>query len=535
MIVYSIAPCSSSVARTRAMLAAFCPIATYTQKRSLPFWLMIVSRSTAVLPVWRSPMTSSRCPRPIGIMASIDMMPVCTGSSTRVRVITPGAMTSIGARCFAAMGPRPSIGSPSGLTVRPSSSGPTGTSTMLPVVRTSSPSLMCSYLPRTTARTWSSSRLRARPSTSPGNCTISLAMTPVRPKIWTIPSPTLMTRPTSADTVSASKSFRRCLMTSLISLDLMANSVRSSVHVLRARQLVAQLLQPRRDAGVDHPVADPEDQAADDGGVHQVLEPDLAAQLSRQARLQLIGVRSAEWDRRRRGRAHAAGLLVGQQPVLLDDPVQLADPVGCHQEPGEVRDLGAAAAREQRDGRLLAALGGDRGVGEDTRHLGPAEDVADRLQPLRPFPDLAVLSRQLEDGACVALRRGAGHQFLESSPTCAIARSIRDRWSRSSSVSPTTFSVAATTRSATWPRTASTAFWRSASISRVALSTIRLASSWARPRSSVRSCSAERPAPSTISAPRWRASLRWPSASARRCSASWRARSAAASCSLIWR
>ncbi len=40
---------------------------------------MIVSRQMVVLPVERSPMMSSRCPRPIGIIASIGMMPVCTG------------------------------------------------------------------------------------------------------------------------------------------------------------------------------------------------------------------------------------------------------------------------------------------------------------------------------------------------------------------------------------------------------------------------------------------------------------------------
>ena len=40
---------------------------------------MIVSRQMVVLPVERSPMISSRCPRPIGIIASIAMMPVCTG------------------------------------------------------------------------------------------------------------------------------------------------------------------------------------------------------------------------------------------------------------------------------------------------------------------------------------------------------------------------------------------------------------------------------------------------------------------------
>ena len=49
------------------------------QVRSLPFWLMIVSIATAVLPVWRSPMMSSRWPRPIGTIASMALRPVCTG------------------------------------------------------------------------------------------------------------------------------------------------------------------------------------------------------------------------------------------------------------------------------------------------------------------------------------------------------------------------------------------------------------------------------------------------------------------------
>src|ERR1700745_3919015 len=44
--------------------------------------LMIVSIAIADLPVWRSPMISSRWPRPIGIIASIALMPVWSGSST---------------------------------------------------------------------------------------------------------------------------------------------------------------------------------------------------------------------------------------------------------------------------------------------------------------------------------------------------------------------------------------------------------------------------------------------------------------------
>ena len=105
-----------------------------------PFWLMIVSIATAVLPVWRSPMISSRWPRPIGIIASIALMPVCSGSCTDLRAMMPGALISICGVSVASIGPLPSIGSPSALTTRPSSASPTGTSTICPVRLTVSPS-----------------------------------------------------------------------------------------------------------------------------------------------------------------------------------------------------------------------------------------------------------------------------------------------------------------------------------------------------------------------------------------------------------
>ena len=59
-------------------------------------WLMIESIATVVLPVARSPMINSRCPRPIGIIASIAMMPVCTGWVTGRRLMIPGAIFSNG-------------------------------------------------------------------------------------------------------------------------------------------------------------------------------------------------------------------------------------------------------------------------------------------------------------------------------------------------------------------------------------------------------------------------------------------------------
>jgi hypothetical protein len=62
----------------------------------VPFWLMMASTATAVLPVWRSPMISSRWPRPTGTMASMALRPVCMGWSTDLRAMTPGAIFSIG-------------------------------------------------------------------------------------------------------------------------------------------------------------------------------------------------------------------------------------------------------------------------------------------------------------------------------------------------------------------------------------------------------------------------------------------------------
>ena len=60
---------------------------------------MIVSTATVVLPVLRSPMMSSRWPRPIGVMASMALMPVCSGSCTGLRPMMPGAWISMRRSC----------------------------------------------------------------------------------------------------------------------------------------------------------------------------------------------------------------------------------------------------------------------------------------------------------------------------------------------------------------------------------------------------------------------------------------------------
>ena len=59
---------------------------------------MIASIATAVLPVPRSPMISSRWPRPTFVIESIALTPVWSGSFTGWRSITPGALNSSGRR-----------------------------------------------------------------------------------------------------------------------------------------------------------------------------------------------------------------------------------------------------------------------------------------------------------------------------------------------------------------------------------------------------------------------------------------------------
>jgi len=144
-------------------------------------WLMIVSIAMVVLPVWRSPMISSRCPRPIGIIASIALIPVCKGTFTSNLSITPGAIRSTILVFVALTGPRLSIGCPVGSTTLPKSSSPTGTSAIRPVRFTGSPSEMWLSGPSNTAPILSSSRFKAIPYSSPGNSRSSPLMALLSP------------------------------------------------------------------------------------------------------------------------------------------------------------------------------------------------------------------------------------------------------------------------------------------------------------------------------------------------------------------
>ena len=150
-----------------------------------------------VLPVWRSPIISSRCPRPIGIMESIALMPVCKGSFTGWRSQIPGAGDSTARNSLVSMGPAPSMGWPMAFTTRPIIASPTGTETTLPVRFTVWPSLIPSSVPKRTMETLFSSRFWAIPNVPSSNSRSSPDIQSDRPLALAMPSPTIRTVPVS--------------------------------------------------------------------------------------------------------------------------------------------------------------------------------------------------------------------------------------------------------------------------------------------------------------------------------------------------
>src|SRR5437763_2251210 len=311
---------------------------------SWPAWLRIVSTAIAVLPVPRSPMISSRWPRPIGIIESIAFRPVWSGSFTGWRWMTPGALNSSGRVSDASIGPRPSRGLPSGSTTRPSRPSPTGTEATRPVRRTGSPSMTCSHSPNRAAPTSSSSRLNARPTTPCSSSSISIATAFSRPYRRAMPSPTCRTVPTSARSVSTSYCSIRCLRIDVISS---GRSFKSS----SPYEVVSQSFQSSADARVDAHRPRLQDHPADQVRIDAARGFDLAAgralDLSHDRRRFLISqlLRRRELDRQSPLLARLQALELARH--LLD----LADPVLLRPEAQEVAHEVVGAAEQVLDHR----------------------------------------------------------------------------------------------------------------------------------------------------------------------------------------
>src|SRR3954451_24190441 len=302
-------------------------------------------------------MISSRWPRPIGIIPWIDIRPVCTGSVTGWRWTPPGALNSAGRVCVVATSPLSSSGRPSGSTMRPSSSSPTGIRSRWPVRLTVSPSTILSHSPKSTAPTLSDSRLRARPVTPCGSSSISRAMQRSRPWMRAIPSATDSTVPTSERSAlpvsSPSILSRRMLAISsgLISIAVLYASLR------RLGDALSKFLQASADARVEDHVSHLQDDAAEDLAVDAAGQLDLLAGLALDLLAHLLHHRAIELDRAGHRYVDAPVLVLPELVELAPDPEHLWHPPLLDQQLEEVEQLLVGTADGALQARRLLGRG----------------------------------------------------------------------------------------------------------------------------------------------------------------------------------
>src|SRR5579863_7969326 len=355
------------------------------QITSPPFWLMMVSRMTAVLPVWRSPMISSRWPRPMGVIASMALIPVCSGSCTFLRCTTLGAWISSSRSWVSAISPRPSIGLPSGSTTRPRKLSPTGTDSTSPVRRTCWPSSILLNSPRMTTPISRTSRFSARPRVPSGNSSSSFAMAEGSPSTRAMPSPLSMTVPTSSlDGASGLYSSTKRASASRISSGRIVSSVIFLMSLVfycdhvSARQLAAHGCQAAGHARVDELVTDLDRHATHDTAIqHNVQKyvmPVEVGQRRRQPVLLLLAERGRHPDHGDQALPAAGrGLGVGVQVRLQATSPRFEGRLG-----DQPFGFGANLAVQQGAEQPTLAFGGQVGVGQGgvelrLGHRHPAE------------------------------------------------------------------------------------------------------------------------------------------------------------------
>src|SRR6266513_384977 len=422
---------------------------------------MMVSTATAVLPVWRSPMMSSRWPRPIGTLESI----AC----------------------------------PSEFTTRPRSSGPTGTSRMRLVHLTVSPSVMCSYSPRITAPTESRSRFSARPKLLFGNSSISPCITSERPWTRQMLSVTVTTVPcvrTSAD------SERFCILLRIRSLI----SDGFSCCMLAPRscpQRRGHLFELAAHRTIDHFVAGGDAHAADQLLVHGDARLDPALQSPRDVRDEAVDLRVVERKSGADLRFDHAFELVLQLDELLVDLRKQRETVVRDEHADEVARVGWKILPAQLHEQVVERLRAEIGVGDARAHLRMRRDPCHDREPLQPRGEGARLLREAEHGFGVGPGdgRGFGHGQISrlswpSSSACVSELISRRR----------IFSAPATASAATCSLSASLARATCWSMSALAAARMRSASALAAAFASSSICASRFSAEPMISPTRSRAS-----------------------------
>src|SRR3954471_2047165 len=368
---------------------------------------MIVSTAIAVLPVWRSPMISSRWPRPIGIIASMAFRPVCSGSTTGWRWTTPGALNSAGRRSSLSIGPLPSSGLPSGSTMRPSRASPTGISMSSPVRLTVSPSTILSHSPKSTTPTLSDSRFSARPVTSWGSSSFSNDMQLSRPWTRQMPSATDRTVPTSVRSACpSSRPSIRLLRMDVISSGLICSGMRvraPPVARLAAGDLSAKLFESVADGRVEDRVADAQHDAAENVGLDRRREVDLAVRLLGDAIPEVLDDLLVELDRRGHLHGQELVLLAPQLVVVAADAMDHGHPVLLEQQLEEVQEDRLRAVDRLVQALLLLLRREVRREEERGQRAVLVEGVDELGQLLADLVELVLVARDLEERSSVDL------------------------------------------------------------------------------------------------------------------------------------
>src|SRR5215472_2981784 len=360
-------------------------------------WLMIVSMAIAVLPVCRSPMISSRWPRPIGVIASIGLIPVCSGSLTFWRCTTDGACSSSARSSVVSIGPLPSSGLASGSTTRPRKPSPTGTDRTSPVRLTRWPESILLYSPRMTTPISRTLRFSARPRVPSSNSSSSLAMADGSPSTRAMPSPASATMPISWVAVPAgSYASTKRASASRISSGRIVSSAIVLASFSSGGQPAPEPGQPARHAAVDKLARDLDGHAADDPGVDHYVQVYVVAVARGQGRREPAPLRRGQRDRDVHLGHQALPPLRGQAGVLVQARIQATSPGlvrGLRDQPQ--RRAGHLAA-QQRVEQLVLAVGRDERAGQRGPELrlgvhDPAEPeqlVLDVVQLVLPLGDL---------------------------------------------------------------------------------------------------------------------------------------------------
>ena len=374
---------------------------------------MIVSMATVVLPVLRSPMISSRWPRPTGVIASMALMPVCSGSCTGLRPMMPGAWISMRRSATLVSAPPPSIGLPRASTTRPSRPSPTGTDRMRPVALTAWPSLTSAASPSTTAPIDSSSRLRARPTSPLSNSSSSLTAALWQPRhggdavahLGDAPDLRRLDAGLEVLEVLAERSGDVCGVDGQLCHRMCPRprcfgyARRSSSWSSRVRTEPSMTVSP--DLG-------------DDAAQHRRVDDDLDLDLLAGGVAQRLGQPRPLVVGRADGRAHLGDLLVGLGRAhlheLADDGGQVAGAARAHHHRDQGDGGGRRLAAQQVLHDLLAPAGRDGRVGERVAQLvGPLQGLREAEQLVLDLAEGALGPGDPEQGLGVGERAVVCH------------------------------------------------------------------------------------------------------------------------------